>query len=112
MLNSDKGQETLQEARNHDREMLAVNALGRPPVQVLTDAAVRIWGSAILKPKPGQPETLAAKRTGDRLRQFMGAVVGLVMEELSFDVSRQNVRIPPSNPVFSTGSTFKARNAR
>jgi hypothetical protein len=86
----------------------AVASVGRPPVQILAQDAASVL-PGLRKPGPNQQETQAAKRLRDRQRQFVGAVVGAVMDEIGWDVDRQGVRIPPTNTVFAVGSTFRRR---
>lgn len=108
MLSSPEGQQVLRLARRRRRELRAVASVGRPPVQILADDAANIL-PGLRKPGPSQQETPAARRLRYRQRQFVGAVVGVAMDEIDWDVDRQGVRIPASNSVFSVGSTFRPR---
>ena len=86
--------------------MIAAARLNRPSVEILAEDLVRII-PAIAKPGAGVRETAQAKRVRDQWRRFAGAVVGHVMvEELGWRIDRQRVRIPASNPVFNTGTTY------
>jgi|GEM_PF-3893814 len=111
MLESAEGQQVLALARRRRRELIAVASVNSAPVQILADDVAAILPT-IVKPKPGHTETAAARRVRYRQRQFVGAVVGAVMDENGWQVKRQGGRIPSDNPVFSVGSTFRRKPER
>jgi hypothetical protein len=87
--------------------LIAAARLGRPSVEIIADDLIAII-PAIAKPKNPARETKQAKRIRDRWRRFAGAVVGAVMvDEMGWTIDRQRVRIPRTNSVFETGTTFK-----
>jgi hypothetical protein len=87
--------------------LIAAARLQRPSVEIIADELINII-PGIAKPTNPALESRQAKRTRDRLRRFAGAVVGAVMvDELGWEIDRQRVRIPATNSVFETGTTFK-----
>jgi len=111
MLDSSEGQEVLARVRSIRRELMAFARESQPPVQILADD-VRTILPGIAKPRPGQQETKTAMKLRYRQRQFVGAVVGMMMDDWGWEVDRQGARIPPRNTVFSTGSTFRPKPGR
>jgi hypothetical protein len=109
MLVSEEGKKLVAIVYEKQAELRGVAMAGKPPVQILAEDTIRLWPE-IAKPRPEEKETPDARRRRDRLRQFVGAVVGMVMDENNWEVDRQGARIPPSNAVFSVGSTFRRQS--